>query len=87
MVHMTLVPEGEFASASGASAPSANEELVQLLKACSLGAEAAFATLDDATAARVFGLVLRPVRARAQAEEVPPDACLATRHHAPHVLQ
>ena len=76
MVHMTLVPEGEFASASGASAPSANEELVQLLKACSLGEEAAFATLYDATAARLFGLVLRTVRDRAQAEEVTQDAYL-----------
>ena len=73
---MTLVPDGELASASGASAPSANEGLVQLLKACSLGEEAAFATLYDATAARLFGLVLRTVRDRAQAEEVTQDAYL-----------
>jgi len=76
MVRMTLVPEGELASASGTGAPSANEELVQLLKACSLGEEAAFATLYDATAARLFGLVLRTVRDRAQAEEVTQDAYL-----------
>ena len=76
MVRMTLVPDGELASASGASAPSANEGLVQLLKACSLGEEAAFATLYDATAARLFGLVLRTVRDRAQAEEVTQDAYL-----------
>lgn len=76
MVHMTLVPEGELASTSGASAPSANAELVELLKACSLGEEAAFARLYDATAARLFGLVLRIVRDRAQAEEVTQDAYL-----------
>jgi len=76
MVHMTLVPEGEFASASGASAPSVNQKLAELLRACSLGDEAAFAKLYDATAARLFGLVLRTVRDRAQAEEVTQDAYL-----------
>jgi len=76
MVHMTLVPEGEHASISGTSAPSANSQLVELLKACSLGEEAAFARLYDATAARLFGLVLRTVRDRAQAEEVTQDAYL-----------
>ena len=76
MVHMTLVPEGELASSSGTSAPSANTQLVELLKACSLGEEAAFAKLYDATAARLFGLVLRTVRDRAQAEEVTQDAYL-----------
>ena len=76
MVHMTLVPEGELASTSGTTAPSANSELGELLKACSLGEEAAFARLYDATAARLFGLVLRIVRDRAQAEEVTQDAYL-----------
>jgi len=76
MVHMTLVPEGELASTSGANAPSANDGLAELLKACSLGDEAAFAKLYDATAARLFGLVLRTVRDRAQAEEVTQDAYL-----------
>ena len=76
MVHMTLVPEGELASTSGTSAPSANAELVELLKACSLGEEAAFAKLYDATTTRLFGLVLRIVRDRAQAEEVTQDAYL-----------
>lgn len=76
MVHMTLVPEGELASNSGTSAPSVNTELAELLKACSLGEEAAFAKLYDATAARLFGLVLRTVRDRAQAEEVTQDAYL-----------
>jgi RNA polymerase sigma-70 factor (ECF subfamily) len=83
---MTLVPEGELASPSGASAPSVsapsgntpsgNTELAGLIKASSLGDEAAFARLYDATAARLFGLVLRTVRDRAQAEEVTQDAYL-----------
>ena len=76
MVHMTLVPEGELASNSGTGAPSVSTELAELLKACSLGEEAAFAKLYDATAARLFGLVLRTVRDRAQAEEVTQDAYL-----------
>ncbi len=73
---MTLVPEGEPASASSALIPSVDAELAQLLKACSLGEEAAFATLYDATVTRLFGLVLRTVRDRAQAEEVTQDAYL-----------
>jgi len=73
---MTLDPDGELAPAPRTSAPSANEELAKLLKACSLGEEAAFAKLYDATAARLFGLVLRTVRDRAQAEEVTQDAYL-----------
>lgn len=81
MGHMTLVPDGEAASeaeasAGGAGKPRAGADLAELLKACSLGDEAAFATLYDATAPRLFGLVLRTVRDRAQAEEVTQDAYL-----------
>jgi RNA polymerase sigma-70 factor, ECF subfamily len=84
MVHMTLVPEGELASPSGTSAvnkplvnaSSMNTELAGLIRASSLGDESAFARLYDATAARLFGLVLRTVRDRAQAEEVTQDAYL-----------
>lgn len=76
MVRMTLVPGGELAPVPGTRAPSVNEELAGLLKACSLGDEDAFAKLYDATAARLFGLVLRTVRDRAQAEEVTQDAYL-----------
>jgi len=77
MVHMTLVPDGELASPAGASASSSvNTELAGLIKASSLGDEAAFAELYDATAARLFGLILRTVRDRAQAEEVTQDAYL-----------
>ena len=73
---MTLVPQGELASTSGTSAPSVQAALSELLKACSRGDEAAFAKLYDATSARLFGLVLRTVRDRAQAEEVTQDAYL-----------
>jgi len=73
---MTLVPEGESAPASAIGAPAVNAHLADLLKACSLGEEDAFAQLYDATAARLFGLVLRTVRDRAQAEEVTQDAYL-----------
>jgi RNA polymerase sigma-70 factor (ECF subfamily) len=76
MVPMNVVPEGELASTSGTRMTSANENLVGLLKACSLGDEAAFAMLYDATSARLFGLVLRIVRDRAQSEEVTQDAYL-----------
>ena len=76
MVLMSLVPEGELASPSGTSMASANENLVGLLAACSLGDEAAFAKLYDATSTRLFGLVLRIVRDRAQSEEVTQDAYL-----------
>jgi len=76
MVHMTLVPDGETAAGERASPPSAAAELAGLLRSCALGDEAAFATLYDATAARLFGLVLRTVRDRAQAEEVTQDAYL-----------
>jgi RNA polymerase sigma-70 factor, ECF subfamily len=81
MVHMTVVPGGELASPSGTSASSVsassvNTELAGLIRASSLGDEAAFARLYDATAARLFGLVLRTVRDRAQAEEVTQDAYL-----------
>jgi RNA polymerase sigma-70 factor (ECF subfamily) len=73
---MTVVPEGEHASVAATGPAAVNAELAALLKACSLGEEAAFAQLYDATAARVFGLVLRTVRDRAQAEEVTQDAYL-----------
>ena len=76
MVIMKLVPEDRTLSGPQVSMPSVNTELVGLLKACSLGDEAAFARLYDATAARLFGLVLRTVRDRAQAEEVTQEAYL-----------
>ena len=76
MVEMMLAPGGELGSTVGSRALSANEELGQLLKGCSLGDEAAFAKLYDLTSTRLFGLVLRVVRDRAQSEEVTQDAYL-----------
>jgi RNA polymerase sigma-70 factor (ECF subfamily) len=76
MVYMALVPDSGSATSARTNGPSVGLELAELLKACSLGEEAAFAKLYDATAARLFGLVLRTVRDRAQAEEVTQDAYL-----------
>jgi RNA polymerase sigma-70 factor (ECF subfamily) len=76
MVIMSLVPQGEPVFAAQVRVRSLNAELVDLLKASSRGDEAAFAKLYDATAARMFGLVLRTVRDRAQTEEVTQDAYL-----------
>ncbi|MBM9459840.1 ECF RNA polymerase sigma factor SigK [Nocardioides sp. zg-536] len=51
-------------------------ELGDLLRLSARGDQAAFATVYDATAARVHGLVLRVVRDRAQAEEVTQEVYL-----------
>lgn len=74
MVHMAVVPSGEPSPGKGATA--AASELEQLLRACARGDESSFATLYDRCSARVFGLVLRVVRDRAQAEEVAQDVFL-----------
>ena len=79
MVRMTRVPPGGSASeetGSPTDAPPAAPDLAGLLRACSRGDEAAFSKLYDVTSARLFGLVLRVVRDRAQAEEVTQDAYL-----------
>jgi len=73
MVTMSVVPPGD---PSGAPASGQHPHLGVLLKACSRGDEEAFARLYDTTASRMFGLVLRVVRDRAQAEEVLQDAFL-----------
>lgn len=75
MVIMTLVPPDGSAS-EGITVPTLNDTLAALLRKCSRGNEGAFAELYDATSARVFGLVLRVVRDRAQAEEVTQEAFL-----------
>ena len=62
--------------ASSQVAPSGAPDLVELLKACGRGDEAAFARMYDATASRVFGLALRVVRDPAQAEEVAQETFL-----------
>lgn len=65
------VPSGEDNSPGG-RAPS----LPELLSRSARGDEGAFATLYDETSARVFGLALRVVRDRAQAEEVTQEVYL-----------
>lgn len=50
--------------------------LAELLRKCSHGDEAAFAQVYDETSARAWGLALRVVRDRAQAEEVLQEAYL-----------
>ena len=57
-------------------APVGAPDLVALLKRSARGDQAAFATLYDATSARVHGLVLRVVRDRAQSEEVTQEVFL-----------
>ncbi|MGZ4742492.1 MAG: ECF RNA polymerase sigma factor SigK [Oryzihumus sp.] len=81
MVRMALVPPVD-PSLGGTSVPTGgpgdarSTELAEMLKGCSLGDEQAFTRLYDATSSRLFGLVLRVVRDRAQAEEVTQDVFL-----------
>jgi len=63
------------APTTGVSAGS-GPDLAALLQRSARGDRTAFATLYDATAARVHGLVLRVVRDPAQAEEVTQEAFL-----------
>ncbi len=72
MDHLRAVPAGA-PSEEGASGASA---LAELLKRASRGDSDAFARFYDATAARAFGLAVRVVRDRAQAEEVAQEAFL-----------
>ena len=65
------VPSGENNSPGG-TAPS----LPELLRRSARGDQAAFATLYDETSARIFGLVVRVVRDRAQSEEVTQEVYL-----------
>ena len=63
---------GGVPSPEGAAGP----DLGELLRGCGRGDEAAFARLYDATCSRIFGLAVRVVRDRAQAEEVAQEAFL-----------
>ncbi len=71
MSHLKPVPSGD-PSPEGTGLPT----LAGLLRASARGDEAAFAQLYDETSARIFGLVLRVVRDRAQAEEVTQEVFL-----------
>jgi RNA polymerase sigma-70 factor, ECF subfamily len=73
MVSMSATPPDSAQSRGTAGAAT---DLSSLLRACACGDESAFAELYDAVSARVFGLVLRVVRDRAQAEEVSQEVFL-----------
>jgi RNA polymerase sigma-70 factor (ECF subfamily) len=68
--HLRPVPGDASEGASSGSDPAA------LLKRSARGDDAAFAALYDATASRVYGLVLRVLRDPAQAEEVAQETYL-----------
>ncbi len=73
-------PFGESEVSGGATRASERasvaKDLAELLKLSGRGDEAAFAQLYDATSARAFGLAVRVVRDRSQAEEVAQEAFL-----------
>ena len=56
--------------AQAAAAGQSSDELAELLNRSARGDREAFASLYDATSARIFGLMMRVVRDRSQAEEV-----------------
>lgn len=67
----------EWAGVPPGGAPAAGpSDLVDLLRRCVRGDQQAFAALYDASSAKVFGLVLRVVRDRAQSEEVTQEVFL-----------
>ncbi len=72
MADLHAVPSGDVSP--GGTAPS--ERLAALLRQASQGDEGAFAQLYDAVSARLFGLVVRVIRDRAQSEEVSQEAFL-----------
>ncbi len=67
-------PEAQAEAQAEARADASG--LAALLTRCGRGDESAFAGVYDATASRVFGLVLRVVRDRSQAEEVTQEVFL-----------
>lgn len=79
MSHLRPVPADPPSEEGGSADPT----LAELLKMASLGDESAFARWYDATSSRAFGLAVRVLRDRAQAEEVTQEAYLdAWRHSA-----
>jgi RNA polymerase sigma-70 factor (ECF subfamily) len=72
------VPSGPPSEEGGTVAA----RLAELLKRASRGDESAFAEWYDATSARAFGLAVRVLRDRAQAEEVTQESYLDCWRHA-----
>jgi len=77
--HLRPVPDG----APEPGAPSA-PDLADLLRRSARGDQAAFATVYDAVASKVYGLALRVVRDPAQAEEVAQEVLLEIWRTASH---
>jgi RNA polymerase sigma-70 factor, ECF subfamily len=73
--HLRPAEPGDPPPEGGPHGPD-SADLAGLLRLAGRGDEAAFARLYDATASRVFGLALRVVRDRAQAEEVAQESFL-----------
>jgi RNA polymerase sigma-70 factor (ECF subfamily) len=72
VTHLQSVPSDPPPERGG----SGGAHLAELLRRASRGDEAAFAEWYDVTAARAFGLAVRVLRDRAQAEEVTQEAYL-----------
>ena len=77
MTHLRSVPSDPAPEGGG----SVGAHLADLLKRAGRGDESAFAEWYDATAARAFGLAVRVLRDRAQAEEVTQEAYLECWRH------
>jgi RNA polymerase sigma-70 factor, ECF subfamily len=76
--HLRPVPSDPPSEGGGSVAA----HLAELLRRASRGDEGAFAELYDATSARAFGLAVRVLRDRAQAEEVTQESYLDCWRHA-----
>ena len=72
MTHLRSVPSDPPSPEGG----SVSAHLAELLQRASRGDETAFAEWYDATSARAFGLAVRVLRDRAQAEEVTQESYL-----------
>ena len=72
MSHLSSVPSDPPSAEGGSTAA----HLADLLKRAGRGDESAFAEWYDATSARAFGLAVRVLRDRAQAEEVTQESYL-----------
>ncbi|CUR54878.1 RNA polymerase sigma factor [metagenome] len=73
---MEIVKTPRPGNSDDSSPDGRDVDLADLLSRSARGDEASFATLYDATAARVYGLVLRVVRDPAQAQEVTQECFL-----------